>query len=103
MHTLPFGAVFTESLVKMLRDFAKRCVIKEPDSIPSVTWITVQKFPEAPVDCWGLVAFSRTCMQSTDIFAVDGVLFHITEPDQARASGHALTWRDGTGIVEIDT
>ena len=103
MHTLPFGAVFTESLIEKLRDLAKRCVTKEPDSLPSVTWVTVQKFPEEPADCWGLVAFSRTYMQSTDIFTVDGVVFHISGADQARASGHALAWRDGTGIVEINT
>jgi len=50
-----------------------------------------------------VVAFSRSYMRSADIFTVDGVAFHISEPDQVRASGHILDWQQGDGVTQIDT
>jgi hypothetical protein len=56
-----------------------------------------------PFEHWGISAFLRGYLHPIHIFTVDGVTFGVSELDQARAAGCTLGYRDGVGIVQVDT
>jgi len=102
MHQLPFGTRLTDALVHILRDAATKCLDGHPDFVPNLCWHT--SFPDGqPFEHWGISAFSRSYMRDQDLFTVDGVTICVGPDDQARAAGHVLDWREGVGVVQIDT
>jgi hypothetical protein len=102
MHSLPFGARLTDSLVDTLRDAAAQCVPKNPDFMPCLSWCTQLRDSER-FEHWVINAFSRSYMRDQDMFTVDGVTFCIAPGDQVRAAGGILDWQRTIGVVQLDT
>ena len=104
MHLLPFGGAATEALLNILRDAAVQCLPDHPDFLPVLGWVAVSRPPgTAPVERWGIHAFSRSYMRPQDIFTTEGVTFFVAPDDQVRARGHLLDWKDGLGVIENGT
>jgi hypothetical protein len=102
MHQLPFGARITNALLDILRDAEARIPREHPDSMVCLGWHT--SFPEGrPLEHWGISAFARGYMREQDIFTVDDVSFAVAAHDQSRAAGCVLDYRDGVGVIQIDT
>src|SRR5262249_5373422 len=99
MHQLPFGARITNDLLDVLRDAEARIPSKHPDFIVCLGWHTT--FPEG--EHWGISAFSRSYMRDQDVFTVEGVHFAVAPHDQSRADGSILDYRNGAGVVQMDT
>lgn len=102
MHRLPFGATITDALLDILRDAEARIPREHRDFMVCLGWHT--SFHEGkPLEHWGISAFSRSYMRGQGIFTVNGVQFAVAPHDQSRAAGHVLDYRDGVGVVQIDT
>jgi hypothetical protein len=102
MHRLPFGTQLTDALVRILRHASVQCLDGHSDFLPDLTWCTSFRNGQ-PVEHWAISAFSRSYMRDEFLFTVDGVTICIGPEAQARATGHVLDWRDGVGVVQIDT
>ena len=102
MHQLPFGVAITDALLDILRDAEARIPHEHSDFIVclgSHTSFTNGK----PLEHWGIWALPKSYTREKDILTIDGVTFAIPPHDQSRAAGHALDYRNGVGIVQIDT
>ena len=102
MYQLPFGGKITDALLGILRDAQAKIPQEHPDFVVCLGWHT--SFPDGkPLEHWGICAFSRSYMREQDIITVDGVSFAVPPHDQSRTAGHTLDYRDGVGVVQIDT
>jgi len=102
MHQLPFSARITNALLDILRNAEARIPRDHLDFIVCLGWH--RSFTEGkPLEHWGIVAFSRSYMRDQDIFTIDGVRFAVAPHDQSRAANCILDYRDGIGVIQIDT
>src|SRR3954466_12015714 len=102
MHQLPFGAQITDDLLDILRDAEARIPREHPDFLVCLGCYTSSPGGK-PLEHWSISAFSRSYMRDQDIFTVDGVQFAVAPDDQSRAAGRTLDYRDGVGVVPMNT